>query len=304
MAVGSCAVHHTARFAELRDVYDGACGLHLVPSLHDVKALGNSLAMACVGLLETAQHSRQLVAASCASYMVWCGAENMRREGFELSVSPPRVVYREEGGQKLEPIEEVICEVEDAHAGSVIEVRWCRGPATSGRPAQLSQVIDTNVTAYGVPEFLPGDHTDSLASGRRVQALSLRKGDLQEMVPLEVGGKQRLVFQAPSRGLIGFRSAFATLTRGTGILHRAFSCYGPFRGPLDGVRKGVIISVAGASLPPECTVHTASPCRQAGFHSKVLRCWAADEKALRRAADGCCGCSRRWQDYSACPRQS
>ncbi len=49
-------------------------------------------------------------------------AENMRREGFELSVSPPRVVLREEGGQKLEPIEEVICEVGDEQAGSIIEV--------------------------------------------------------------------------------------------------------------------------------------------------------------------------------------
>lgn len=46
----------------------------------------------------------------------------MRREGFELSVSPPRVVYREEGGQKQEPMEEVICEVEDEQAGSIIEV--------------------------------------------------------------------------------------------------------------------------------------------------------------------------------------
>ena len=46
----------------------------------------------------------------------------MRREGFELSVSPPRVVYRLEDGQRLEPLEEVICEVEDEHSGSVIEV--------------------------------------------------------------------------------------------------------------------------------------------------------------------------------------
>ncbi|KAK9916112.1 hypothetical protein WJX75_008777 [Coccomyxa subellipsoidea] len=121
--------------------------------------------------------------------------ENMRREGFELSVSPPRVVYREEGGQKQEPMEEVICEVEDEQAGSIIE------------------------------------------------ALSLRKADLEEMVP-QAGGKQRLVFEAPSRGLIGFRSAFATLTRGTGILHRAFSRYAKFKGPLDGVRKGVLISTA------------------------------------------------------------
>eukprot|EP00887_Chlorella_sp_A99_P000494 scaffold17.g494.t1 len=124
--------------------------------------------------------------------------ENMRREGFELSVSPPRVVLREgEGGQKLEPLEEVVCEVEDAHAGEVIE------------------------------------------------ALTLRRGDLLEMVPLETEGKQRLVFESPSRGLIGFRSQFATLTRGTGLLHRAFARYGPFRGSLDRVRKGALVSVAG-----------------------------------------------------------
>lgn len=78
-----------------------------------------------------------------------------------------------------------------------------------------------------------------------VQALSHRKAELKEMIPLNVAGKQRLVFEAPSRGLIGFRSNFATLTRGTGILHRAFSRYGPYKGPLDGVRKGVLISMAG-----------------------------------------------------------
>lgn len=123
--------------------------------------------------------------------------ENMRREGFELSVSPPRVVLREEEGKKLEPLEEVVCEVEDPHAGEVIE------------------------------------------------AVTLRKGELQEMLPLETEGKQRLVFECPSRGLIGFRSQFATITRGTGVLHRAFARYGPFRGGLDRVRKGALISVSG-----------------------------------------------------------
>ena len=54
----------------------------------------------------------------------------MRREGFELSVSPPRVVYREEGGHKLEPLEEVICEVEEDQAGSVIEVAARPGTVT------------------------------------------------------------------------------------------------------------------------------------------------------------------------------
>ena len=87
---------------------------------------------------------------------------------------------------------------------------------------------------------------------RRAQALSHRKAELKEMIPLNVAGKQRLVFEAPSRGLIGFRSSFATLTRGTGILHRAFSRYGPYKGPLDGVRKGVLVSTAGwRSTPPQ-----------------------------------------------------
>lgn len=78
------------------------------------------------------------------------------------------------------------------------------------------------------------------------------------MVPLNVAGKQRLVFEAPSRGLIGFRSTFATLTRGTGILHRAFSRYGPFKGALDGVRKGVLISMAGQP-PPAAVLQCLKP---------------------------------------------
>ena len=91
-----------------------------------------------------------------------------------------------------------------------------------------------------------------------VQGLAQRKAELKEMVPLNVAGKQRLVFEAPSRGLIGFRSAFATLTRGTGILHRAFSRYGPYKGPLDGVRKGVLISMAGQLVySPHAAPHEA-----------------------------------------------
>lgn len=60
-------------------------------------------------------------------------AENMRREGFELSVSPPRVVLREEDGVKLEPMEEVVCEVLDEHAGEVIEVLNNRKGEVSNR---------------------------------------------------------------------------------------------------------------------------------------------------------------------------
>lgn len=68
---------------------------------------------------------------------------------------------------------------------------------------------------------------------------------LTEMTSVEIEGKQKLVFLCPSRGLIGFRSAFATLTKGSGLMHRAFVEYGPFRGATDRVRKGVLVSMAG-----------------------------------------------------------
>lgn len=77
---------------------------------------------------------------------------------------------------------------------------------------------------------------------------------LLEMKPIEVEGKQRLTFIAPSRGLIGFRSLFATLTRGSGMMHRAFQSYGHYKGPLDKVRKGVLISMAGQTLVNSCTL--------------------------------------------------
>lgn len=65
---------------------------------------------------------------------------------------------------------------------------------------------------------------------------------------MEGEGKQQLSFTCPARGLIGFRSAFATLTRGSGLMHRAFSCYGPFQGAMDQLRKGAIVSMAGGPL--------------------------------------------------------
>ena len=126
--------------------------------------------------------------------------ENMRREGFELSVSPPRVLLQDgdNPGEKLEPLEELVCEVEEQHGGEVIE------------------------------------------------ALTIRRGELLEMGNVEtVQGRQRLVFEVPARGLIGFRSVFATITRGTGLLHRAFAQWGPYRGAIHRVRKGSLIAVAG-----------------------------------------------------------
>ncbi len=120
--------------------------------------------------------------------------ETMRREGFELTIGKPRVVFREgEGGERLEPIEEVVVDVDDEHAGAVIE------------------------------------------------KLSERKGDMQEMKP-SGGGRTRLVFHVPTRGLIGYQPELLSDTRGTAILNRLFHAYEPFRGEIVGRRTGVLLS--------------------------------------------------------------
>ena len=126
--------------------------------------------------------------------------ETMRREGFELSVSRPRVVMQTaENGEKLEPIEEVVIDVDDEFSGVVIE------------------------------------------------KMTKRKATITEMKPSGIG-KTRIVFSAPSRGLIGYLSEFRTDTRGTGIMNRVFDSYGPYRGPITQYRPGVLVSMeAGAT---------------------------------------------------------
>jgi GTP-binding protein len=123
--------------------------------------------------------------------------ETMRREGFELAVGRPRVLFQTDPqtGQRLEPIEEVVVDVDDAYTGVVVE--------------QISQ----------------------------------RKGELQDMRP-SGAGKTRLVFHAPSRGLIGYHGEFLTDTRGTGVMNRLFHAYGPFRGSIQGRRNGALIANA------------------------------------------------------------
>jgi len=123
--------------------------------------------------------------------------ETMRREGFELTVSRPRVVIEadRETGQKLEPVEEVIIDVDAAYSGVV------------------------------------------------VQKLSERRAELIDMRP-SGGGRQRLVFHAPTRGLIGYQNELLTDTRGTAVLNRLFHGYAPFRGEIGGRRTGVLISNA------------------------------------------------------------
>jgi GTP-binding protein len=120
--------------------------------------------------------------------------ETMRREGFELSVSRPKVLFRhDEKGALQEPIEEVVIDLDEEHSGIV------------------------------------------------VQKLSERKAELVEMRP-SGGGRQRLVFYAPTRGLIGYQGELLTDTRGTGIMNRLFHEYAPYKGTIQGRREGVLIS--------------------------------------------------------------
>ncbi|WP_062227046.1 translational GTPase TypA [Aureimonas frigidaquae] len=121
--------------------------------------------------------------------------ETMRREGFEIGVSRPRVVMQkdEATGDTLEPIEEVVVDVDEEHSGIV------------------------------------------------VQKMSERKAEMVELRP-SGGGRQRLVFHAPTRGLIGYQSELLTDTRGTAVMNRLFHSYQPYKGALAGRINGVLIS--------------------------------------------------------------
>ncbi|WP_353644313.1 translational GTPase TypA [Mesorhizobium sp. WSM2239] len=120
--------------------------------------------------------------------------ETMRREGFELAVSRPRVVMQKgENGELLEPVEEVVIDVDEEHAGVV------------------------------------------------VQKMSERKAEMVELRP-SGGNRQRLVFHAPTRGLIGYQSELLTDTRGTAVMNRLFHAYEPYKGDIGGRTNGVLIS--------------------------------------------------------------
>jgi GTP-binding protein len=121
--------------------------------------------------------------------------ETMRREGFELSVSRPKVLLKEDPAtaETLEPIEEAVIDLDEEHSGIV------------------------------------------------VQKMAERKADMMEMKP-SGGGRLRLVFHAPTRGLIGYQGELLTDTRGTAIMNRLFHAYAPHKGPIQGRRNGVLIS--------------------------------------------------------------
>jgi GTP-binding protein len=120
--------------------------------------------------------------------------ETMRREGFELSISRPRVLFRDGPGGREEPYETVVIDVDDEFSGTVVE------------------------------------------------KMAQRKAEMTDMRP-SGGGKTRLTFSAPSRGLIGYHGEFLSDTRGTGIMNRLFEKYGPYKGPISGRQNGVLISM-------------------------------------------------------------
>jgi GTP-binding protein len=127
--------------------------------------------------------------------------EQMRREGFELSISRPRVLYRDGPDGREEPYETVVIDVDDEHAGTVVE------------------------------------------------KMAQRKGEMTDMRP-SGGGKTRITFSAPSRGLIGYHGEFLSDTRGTGIMNRLFERYGPYKGPIQGRQNGVLISMEQGEAVP------------------------------------------------------
>ena len=109
---------------------------------------------------------------------------------------------RDESGNQLEPVEEVVIDVDDEHSGVV------------------------------------------------VQKMSERKAEMVELKP-SGGGRQRLVFHAPTRGLIGYQSELMTDTRGTAVMNRLFHAYEPWKGPLPGRINGVLI--ANEAIPATTT---------------------------------------------------
>ena len=120
--------------------------------------------------------------------------ENMRREGYEVAVSRPEVIFRTINGELCEPIEEVVCSVPNDYSGTVIN------------------------------------------------SLNLRKG---EMVDIEdEGSYTKIIYHAPTRGLMGFRSEFINSTKGEGVLVRKFIEYKPYKGEIPERTNGAMISCA------------------------------------------------------------
>mgnify|MGYP001379337811 FL=1 len=119
----------------------------------------------------------------------------MRREGFEMTISPPKVLFqKDKNGNKLEPIEEITMDLDEEFSSKVID-------SMNRRKGKLIDLKDTGKN------------------------------------------KKRLIFHAPTRGLMGYTSRFLTLTKGNGVINRIFHSYGKFEGDMEGRRNGALISM-------------------------------------------------------------
>ena len=118
---------------------------------------------------------------------------------------------------------------------------------TIGRPRVLTRENpETGAREEPIEEVLVD--VDEPYTGIVVEKLSKRKAEMQDMRP-SGGGKVRLTFIMPSRGLIGYHGEFLTDTRGSGIMNRLFHGYGPWRGVIEGRRNGSLISTeAGEAI--------------------------------------------------------
>jgi len=125
--------------------------------------------------------------------------ENMRREGFELQVSQPKVIIKEENGVKVEPFEELIIDMPESFSGAVIE------------------------------------------------KLGKRKGVMTDMKAHS--NQVRMIFEIPTRGLLGYRNVFTIDTKGEGIMSSRFIAFKPFAGEIEKRETGSMTSmVSGKSL--------------------------------------------------------
>ena len=137
--------------------------------------------------------------------------ETMRREGFELTISRPRVLFRDGPDGREEPYEQVVIDVDEEHSGTVVE------------------------------------------------KMAQRKAEMIDMRP-SGGGKTRITFSGPSRGLIGYHGEFLSDTRGTGIMNRLYDKYGPFKGRIEGRQNGVLISTGSG----ETVTYALGPLEERG----------------------------------------
>lgn len=119
--------------------------------------------------------------------------ETMRREGYEMAIARPRVIFQEDELGRLEPIEQLICEFEEDSTGPILE------------------------------------------------ELSRRKAEIQDMGGVG-GGRNRVISSIPTRGLIGFRSVYLSLSRGTGTMATLFEGYERHRGPISSRTNGSLIA--------------------------------------------------------------